>query len=406
MTALDNATGTEPAVLAQVLRGDPEPGSVTDHVALERVGSVAVVTLARPEQYNALSLASWRRLGDIFTDLGAEGDLRAVVVRGAGDRAFGAGADIKEFPQVRLSPEDALVYNESIAAALTAVASLAVPVVAMVQGLAVGGGCELAAACDVRLASQQARFGIPIGRLGVTLGYTEADALVRLIGPAALKYLLFSGRLVDADEALRMGLVQRVVATEDLVDETVELLGAVLASARGYHPGGQARRRHVRQTAERPGHRGADPRHGRGLRRGRPEGGRRRVPRGQRARVPPPRGNPMSALDGLKVVDLTRYLSGPTLTMLLADLGADVVKVETLPTGTRPGSRGRSTTRRASTTWRPTGTSGPSPSTCASRRTSCSRAHRRRRHLRPELQAGDRRGHGLGAGALRARNPA
>ena len=112
MTALDNATGTEPAVLAQVLRGDPEPGSVTDHVALERVGSVAVVTLARPEQYNALSLASWRRLGVIFTDLGAEGDLRAVVVRGAGDRAFGAGADIKEFPQVRLSPEDALVYEQ------------------------------------------------------------------------------------------------------------------------------------------------------------------------------------------------------------------------------------------------------------------------------------------------------
>jgi enoyl-CoA hydratase len=231
MTTVDNATGTEPAVLAQVLRGDPEPGSVTDHVALERVGSVAVVTLARPEQYNALSLASWRRLGVIFTDLGAEGELRAVVVRGAGDRAFGAGADIKEFPQVRLSAEDALVYNESIAAALTAVTSLAVPVVAMVQGLAVGGGCELAAACDVRLASQQARFGIPIGRLGVTLGYTEADALVRLIGPAALKYLLFSGRLVDADEALRMGLVQRVVATEDLVDETVDLLGAVLASA-------------------------------------------------------------------------------------------------------------------------------------------------------------------------------
>ena len=97
-------------------------------------------------------------------------DLRVVIVRGAGDRAFGAGADISEFPEQRLDVEAALCYNASIAAAISAVQSIPVPVVAMIGGLAVGGGCELAAACDVRIASSDSRFGIPIGRLGVTLG--------------------------------------------------------------------------------------------------------------------------------------------------------------------------------------------------------------------------------------------
>jgi enoyl-CoA hydratase len=215
--------------LADLLHADPAPGTVADHVACERSGAAAVVTLARPEAHNALGLAAWRRLATVFGDLARDEGLGAVVVRGAGGRAFGAGADIAEFPAVRMSAAAALDYNESIAAALRAVSAVPAPVIAMVRGLAVGGGCELAAACDVRIASADSRFGVPIGRLGVTLGYMEASALARLIGPAGLKYLVFSGRLVPADEALRLGLVQRVA--DDVVAETVALVDAVLAGS-------------------------------------------------------------------------------------------------------------------------------------------------------------------------------
>ncbi len=217
--------------LSRALATDPNETAVVDHIGLQVLAEVAIVTLARPEQYNALSLASWRQLVRVFEGLSAATALRAIVIRGVGDRAFSAGADIKEFPDVRLSVEDAIGYNEAISAALNTVQSVSVPVIAMISGLAVGGGCELAAACDVRIAGSSARFGIPIGRLGVILGYTEANALSRLIGPAELKYLLFSGALIDAQEALRIKLVQQVVPNAELIERTVALLEAIRTSS-------------------------------------------------------------------------------------------------------------------------------------------------------------------------------
>jgi enoyl-CoA hydratase len=208
----------------QLLTMQPDPSQIEDGIGVILQDGVAVVVLARPERHNALDLAAWRRIATLFTHLRGEPGLACVVVRGAGERAFGAGADIREFPQVRMSPQAAVDYNESVAAALRAVAQLPQPVIAMIGGLAVGGGCELAAACDVRLAGARARFGIPIGRLGVTLGYTEAETLVRIIGADMLKYLLFSGELIDADEALRIGLVQRVVEPGELLGHTARLV--------------------------------------------------------------------------------------------------------------------------------------------------------------------------------------
>jgi enoyl-CoA hydratase len=204
-----------------------------DGVVVHVDGSVATVTLVRPERLNALSLATWSRLRDVFRELrtAAGLGLGVVVVRGSGDKAFAAGADISEFPELRLSAVDAQSYNRVIGDALNSVAALPLPVIAVVHGLAVGGGCELAAACDVRVASTDARLGIPIGKLGVTLGYVETRVVARLIGPARLKYLLFSGRLVDANEALGMGLVDRVVAPADLEQEVSALVGSILAAA-------------------------------------------------------------------------------------------------------------------------------------------------------------------------------
>jgi len=222
---------TDGLSLSAVLADDCPADAIEDGVGHQRLGRVSVVTLALPEALNALRYASWRRISALCEDIEAASEVRAVIVRGAGKRAFGAGADISEFPALRSTARQALVYNGAIRAALEGLMRLSVPVVAMVRGFAVGGGCELAAACDVRVADATARFGIPVGRLGVTLGVTEANAVARLIGPAALKYLLFSGRLIDADEAARLGLVQVVVDSEQLIPETVALIAAIVSSS-------------------------------------------------------------------------------------------------------------------------------------------------------------------------------
>ncbi|PJE13767.1 MAG: enoyl-CoA hydratase [Mycobacterium sp.] len=209
------------------MQSDPPADAVIDRVALQRYRGVAVVTLSHPQAQNALNLASWRRLKLLFDDLANETELRAVVVRGAGGKAFAAGADIKEFPDTRMTVVDATDYNEAVAVCLRALSAVPVPVIAAVRGLAVGGGCELTTACDVRIATEDARFGIPLGKLGVILGFTEAEAVARLIGPAALKYLLFSGELIDVNDAARWGLVQKVVASDDLADVTARLVGQI-----------------------------------------------------------------------------------------------------------------------------------------------------------------------------------
>jgi len=217
--------------LRALLSTDPPPESVVDFVSYQRTGSVGILTLARPEQHNALNLAAWLRIGSLAADLGRDEQLRALVIRGAGGRAFCAGADIGEFPAKRMTARSAIHYSEAVAGALAAVAALSVPVLALIDGLAVGGGLELSAACDLRIASSTSRFGIPIGRLGVTLGIAEATALSRLIGPSELKYLLFSGRLINAHHALRIGLVQSVVPAEGLLDEVLDLLAAISAAS-------------------------------------------------------------------------------------------------------------------------------------------------------------------------------
>lgn len=213
--------------LRKLLGGQPSAESVVDRIAVQRVRDVAVVTLSRPQVRNALNLAGWRRLEHVFDDLGDDSTLRAVVIRGAGNEAFGAGADIKEFPQTRMGAAAAATYNESLAACLRALSAVPVPVIASIRGLAVGGGCELAAACDVRIATDDARFGIPLGKLGVILGFTEADVVARVIGPAALKYLLFSGELIGVADAARWGLVQQVVTADKLADATAVLVGQI-----------------------------------------------------------------------------------------------------------------------------------------------------------------------------------
>jgi enoyl-CoA hydratase len=189
---------------------------MSQHLLLTQDGPVAILTLNRPEALNAITVAMWTALAEATAQLATDPTVRVVLVRGAGDRAFSAGADIHEFPTQRNTPEQAARYDDLIRRALRGIQALPQPVIAVIHGLAVGGGLELAAACDVRIASQQAVFGLPIGRLGVILGLEEARLLLELIGPAALKDLVYRGELITAEEARRLGLVTHVVPPADL----------------------------------------------------------------------------------------------------------------------------------------------------------------------------------------------
>lgn len=212
------------------LRDDPGAEEIEDGVAVRAHGAVAEVVLARPERRNALDLAMWERVRHVFEALDEAEAVRVVVLRGAGGH-LSSGSDISQFPAHRTGIAAADRYNAAIAAALEAVMSVRRPVVAMIAGLCVGGGCELACASDVRIAAADATLGVPIARLGVSIGPVEARALLNVVTPARLKDLLLTGRLLGAHEARELGLVDRVVAPDDLPSATWALVQGIAAAA-------------------------------------------------------------------------------------------------------------------------------------------------------------------------------
>jgi enoyl-CoA hydratase/carnithine racemase len=158
--------------------------------------------------------------------------LRCIVLRGAGDKAFAAGADIAEFAQVRTTREQGKVYHgEHVSGALRAVAQCRHPVVAMIHGPCAGGGLELVCQCDLRLAGESARFGVPINRLGFSIAYDELAAVLPVVGRAAALEILLEGRMLDAREAFGKGLLTRVVPDEQLAAETHATVTRITAGA-------------------------------------------------------------------------------------------------------------------------------------------------------------------------------
>jgi enoyl-CoA hydratase len=190
-----------------------------DLVRLERQGEVARVTLDRPDKLNAVNNAMWQRLGELFGELDADETLRCVIVCGAGDKAFSVGADISEFEENRSTVERARRYAEFTHGALGRIAGCRHPVIAEIGGLCVGGGLELATCCDLRIAGESARFGIPVKRLGLVVAYSELKPLVDLIGPANAMEILLEGQVFGAGRAYDMGLVNRVVPNDALAGE-------------------------------------------------------------------------------------------------------------------------------------------------------------------------------------------
>lgn len=191
----------------------------TDPVLLSREGDIATVTLNRPDRLNAMNLDCWRRIGALAVELGSDDGLRCIVFRGAGGKAFAAGADIPAFAQERHNAAQAAAYGQVVQETMAAVNACRHPTIALIEGVCVGGGLELAASCDIRICGASSRFGVPIGKLGLAMGYGELAGLIRLVGEAKALEILLEGRIYGAEEALSMGLVSRVVADEAVVGE-------------------------------------------------------------------------------------------------------------------------------------------------------------------------------------------
>jgi enoyl-CoA hydratase/carnithine racemase len=194
---------------------------MSGEVLAARDGDVAIVALGNPGKLNALDLSMWKRLGQVMRELDRDTTLRCVVLRGAGDKAFAAGADISEFAKSRSSSKAARKYGEQIEATMDAVSRCRHPVVAMIHGACVGGGLEIASQCDLRVCGTSSRFGVPINKLGLVVGYGEMAGLVDLVGRAAVMEILLEGRILSAAEAKDMGLVNRVVADDKVEEEAL-----------------------------------------------------------------------------------------------------------------------------------------------------------------------------------------
>ncbi|WP_282607323.1 enoyl-CoA hydratase-related protein [Pelagibius sp. Alg239-R121] len=204
---------------------------MSDTVLLQRDGAIATITLNRPERRNAFNLEMWSALGDVMADLNGDDGLRCVVLRGAGDKAFAAGADIAEFSKVRFSAKQAEAYAETMDRATDAVRDCPHPTLAMIRGACVGGGLELAIHCDLRISGRSGRIGIPINRIGNALPYAAMIALVEAVGRPTVLELLLEGRIFDAEEACAKGLITRVVEDGALEAEVQATAGRIAAGA-------------------------------------------------------------------------------------------------------------------------------------------------------------------------------
>ncbi len=198
---------------------------------LERDGRVATLVLDRAGQRNALTGAMWRALPEVCDALAGDPVVRVLVVRGAGDEAFSAGADIAEMQQLMADPKALHAFGDAVQVGQDRLAALALPTIARIAGACTGGGCGIAMACDLRIASEDSFFAIPPARLGLVYSLADTLRVVDLVGPARAKDMLFTGRRVNAREAHDWGLVNHVVPHTRLDTALAETLGQLEKAA-------------------------------------------------------------------------------------------------------------------------------------------------------------------------------
>lgn len=199
------------------------------NIILEKEGHLAIVTINRPKALNALNSETLKDLDVVLEDLEKDSNIYSVILTGSGEKAFVAGADISEMKD--LSEEEGKNFGLLGNRVFRRLEKLDKPVIAAISGFALGGGCELAMACDIRIASEKARFAQPEAGLGITPGFGGTQRLPRLVGEGKAKELIYTCAMIKADEALRIGLVNKVVPLESLMDEAKAMANAIMVNA-------------------------------------------------------------------------------------------------------------------------------------------------------------------------------
>lgn len=200
-----------------------------ENLLVELDNGTAIVTLNRPKALNALNSALMTEIGSVFSELNANPSVQVIIITGAGQKSFVAGADIKEMRMLNI--EEGRKWAEKSENTFLQIEEGAKPVIAAVNGYALGGGCEIAMACDIRIASENAKFGQPEVGLGIIPGFGGTQRLPRLIGAGMAKYMIYTANMISAEEALRVGLVQKVVSQEELLSEAKKIAQTIIAKS-------------------------------------------------------------------------------------------------------------------------------------------------------------------------------
>ena len=204
---------------------------LTDKMIARKDGAIGHLIFNNPARRNAVSLEMWQGVQHILDDFEADDAVRVIVVSGAGGRAFVSGADISEFAEKRASAEAAAAYSQVSEAARARLEATPKPTIAMIRGYCIGGGVGTALACDLRIAAEGARFGIPAAKLGLGYAYDGIRRLIDLVGPAHAREIFYTARQFSAEEALRMGLVNQVVPEDRLENYVAEYCEMIAANA-------------------------------------------------------------------------------------------------------------------------------------------------------------------------------
>lgn len=201
-----------------------------ENIAVSTEGKTTVITISRPQALNALNAATISELGDVLNRLDSDASCRVVIITGSGDKSFVAGADIKEFSDFGTAEAEELARNGQ-RTLFTRIEHMTKPVIAAINGFALGGGLELALACHIRYASQNARLGLPEVTLGLIPGYGGTQRLPKLIGKGLANEIIFSAKMISATRAAEIGLVNEVFSLEELLPKAHELAAAIAANS-------------------------------------------------------------------------------------------------------------------------------------------------------------------------------
>jgi enoyl-CoA hydratase len=203
----------------------------TDKMLAHVDDGVGWITFNQPNKRNAVSFAMWQAIPEIIEDFSASDDVRVVVLKGAGDKAFVSGADISEFEEVRNTPEQVEIYEAATGAANAALKSLEKPLIAMIRGFCIGGGMAIALTADLRVTADDGQFGVPAAKLGLGYGYGGIKELMNIVGPSFAKEIFFTGGRFCAVDAETMGLVNRVVPVDELESRVTALAMTIAENA-------------------------------------------------------------------------------------------------------------------------------------------------------------------------------